>query len=151
MTNECELVIRWLNEPVEAACALCKSKKPKKFEKGPVVSQISGELICPTCAYKYDKNLWSVWSMYTCDPLGRNHKMNMDDLKCKFGDLDDFIKNPKADLDLFPAISMDDGLKLNLGALDDSLPDFKIDGLDKCSKCTHKFQLKGDSKSSKSE
>ena len=50
-----DLVIRWLEEPVEAACVLCKSKKLKKFYKGPVVSLVSGELVCPMCAATYQE------------------------------------------------------------------------------------------------
>ena len=64
MANKEELVIRWLDEPVDVACALCKSKKSKKFKKGPVVSLVGGELVCPKCAVVYNKNLWNVCSSY---------------------------------------------------------------------------------------
>jgi len=48
MENKSEMVIRWLEEPKDAACALCEGKKPMKFEKGPVVSMlISSRLDLP--------------------------------------------------------------------------------------------------------
>jgi len=37
MENKGELVIRWLEEPMDMACTLCKSGKKRNFKKGPVV------------------------------------------------------------------------------------------------------------------
>lgn len=142
MTNECELVIRWLNEPVEAACAFCKSKKPKKFEKGPVVSRISGELICLTCARKHNEDLWAICSNYRNMAIERNLEMNSYDLIQKCQDPEDFLRYSKTDFDPLQGVNLNDDLKLDIQSPDYDTPRFEMDVLGKCSKCTHTFQPK---------
>ena len=106
MANKEELVIRWLDDPVEAKCAFCKGEKLRKFKKGPVVSVISGELVCPRCAVMNDKNLWDVCSRYAQYAIEHDQEMLFDDLKLDKIDLSEPISNTELDIDFLKADKM---------------------------------------------
>ena len=132
MANKEELVIRWLEEPVDVACALCKSKKSKKFKKGPVVSLVGGELVCPKCAAIYNKNLWDVCSGYAQYHIERNWESHNYDLKLN----DLTMKEP-----IVPEIEL-----LKIDKYDEPL--FKEE--ERCARCVHeKFSPRNGPKNTK--
>lgn len=133
MANKDELVIRWLDEPVDAACALCESDKKRKFKKGPVISLVTGGLVCPKCAAKEHSELYGVYSQYYASERWADIDRSLD--------IDNY---PKFDLDDYPKFQLDD------------IPEFKLDNIEpldmeiedpfqpKCTKCIHTFQPKTD-------
>lgn len=137
MVNKDELVIRWLEEPVEAACGLCESEKSIKFKKGPVVSLISGELICQKCAAKEHLELHGVYMRYNTGFDQRFEEFNQ-----------------SLNIDNIPALSLKD---YPVHQLDD-IAEFKFDDIEplyietedlfqyKCAGCIHTFQPKNDPK-----
>ena len=134
MANKEELVIRWLNEPVDVACALCKSKKSKKFKKGPVVSLVGGELVCPKCAVVYNKNLWNVCSSYAQSLIESKWESHIDNMKeLIIPEIDDkaLLKIDKYDELQFPEYE----------------PLFKEE--ERCARCVHAFSPRNDPKNTK--
>jgi len=137
MMDARDLVIRWLEEPVEAACVLCKSKKLKKFYKGPVVSLVSGELVCPMCAATYNKNLHDVCLIHAQCIREHDWEMPIDDLSLDGLNSMDPIKlddNAFSELDKYDAyqeLRYDEPL---------------LNRVDKCAGCAHTYQVKSDPK-----
>ncbi len=129
MANKDEFVIRWLEEPVEVACALCEGKRPIKFKKGLVVSLVSGELVCPKCAAINSKNLWVVCSSYARYLIELDQERYFNELK-----LDTFdTKGP-----MISEIENIELPKMDYQALsDDSLIFY---GEDKCMRCANTFK-----------
>jgi hypothetical protein len=141
MATKDELVIRWLEEPADAACALCKSDKKKKFKNGPVVSLVSGGLVCPRCAAKNNKNLWNVCSSYARYLIERNWEPPIDDLQ--LGDLN--LEEP-----IIPETYDTEFLKIDKYN-DLHVPEYEpiFNEVDKCLRCANTFQPKNDPKSNK--
>ncbi len=128
MANNDELVIRWLDKPIDAACVFCKGKE-KKFDKGPVVSLVSGELVCPRCALAHNRNLLEVCSSY-------NRRLEEFDLKLDYDNLQlnkfDF-KEP-----IIPDFDDKEIQKINDSKfLIDDTPIFDYERDDKCKRCIH--------------
>ncbi|MCX6677405.1 MAG: hypothetical protein NTU95_05610 [Methanothrix sp.] len=140
MINKNELVIRWLDEPVDAACALCRSDKKRIFKKGAVMSLVSGELVCPKCAAMHNKNLWDVCSGYA-ESL-REHDWETPNVDMQICDLNsnDPIGFEKYDRGILKIDEYYDHQELKY---EDPFPDIVVD---KCAGCAHLYQPKSDPK-----
>jgi hypothetical protein len=135
MINKNELVIRWLEEPVDATCGLCKSGKKMNFKKGPVVSLISGELVCLKCAAMHNKNLWDVCSSYAEFLRERNWITPIDDMQTYDPNLNDHVGLEKYDRGILKRDEYDDHL---VSKYDEP----SINEADRCRRCAHEFQQK---------
>ncbi len=141
MVNKDELVIRWLEEPVDVPCALCKSKKSKKFKKGPVVSLVGGELVCPKCATKYNKNLWDVYSSYGRHLEDLDLKLPSDDLRLDKLDFKEPIVPEFDDKEFLKTDKYDDF------QVPEYEPLFKEE--ERCARCVHAFSPRTGPKTTK--
>ncbi len=139
MINKSELVIRWREEPIDASCALCERKKPMKFKKGPVVSMVSGELVCPKCAAMHNKNLWNVCSGYAESLRERDWETPIDDMQICDLNLKDPIGLEEYDPGILKIDEYDDHL---VPKYDDPF----LNNVDKCAGCAHPYQPKNDPK-----
>lgn len=142
--NESGLVIRWLDGPMDAACALCKSGKKKNFKKGPVVSLVNGDVVCSKCAAMHDRNLWNVCSNYVrhlaeYDLEKYDLERGVDYLPVDNINLKESLNLEKYD-EAFPEMNKyDDHLELKY---DDPL----LNKADKCAGCAYTYQPKSDPK-----
>lgn len=144
MINERELVIRWLDEPMDAVCALCKSGKKRNFKKGPVVSMVGGELVCPKCAAMHGKNLWDVCSNYVrhlaeYDLEKYDLERGIDYLPVDNINFEESINPEKYDEAFLEVNKYDYHPELNY---DDPL----LNKVDKCAGCAYTYQAKSDPK-----
>ena len=139
MENKGELVIRWLEEPMDMACTLCKSGKKRNFKKGPVVSLVSGELVCPKCAAMHNKNLWDVCSSYAESLRERDWITPIDDMQTCDLNLNDPIGLEKYDRGILKIDEYDDHL---VSKYDEPF----LNKADKCAGCAYTYQPKSDPK-----
>jgi len=139
MINESGLVIRWLDEPLDAACALCKSGKKRNFKKGPVVSLISGDVVCPKCAAMHDRNLWDVCSVYGQHLAEYDLERGIDYSPVDNINLEDPINLEKYDEAFLVVDKYDDHPELKY---DDPI----LNKVDKCAECAYTYQRKSDPK-----